>query len=100
MKVQTCGHTWDVFLRFLTDSTIEGDDVSICSVRAEERGSGYRGKDARIYVQLQLQSTSSQKFKTSPEEQTIDLTNKDMTMDSQRFSRWFHSAWRTTGAIL
>ena len=35
-------------------------------------------------------------FKTSPEEQTVDLTNKGMTMDSQRFSRWFHSAWRTT----
>ena len=49
----------DVFLPFLTDSTIEGDDVSICSVRAEERGSGYRVKEARIYVQLQLQSTSS-----------------------------------------
>jgi hypothetical protein len=48
-----------VFLPFLTDSTIEGDDVSICSVRAEERGSGYRVKEARIYVQLQLQSTSS-----------------------------------------
>ncbi len=39
-------------------------------------------------------------FKTSPEEQTVDLTNKGMTMDSQRFSRWFHSVWRTTGPIL
>jgi hypothetical protein len=34
-------------------------------------------------------------FKTSTEEQTVDLTNKDMTRDSQRFSRWFHrfSRW-------
>jgi hypothetical protein len=36
-------------------------------------------------------------FKTSTEEHTVDLTNKDMTKDSQRFSRWFHSVWRTTG---
>ena len=34
-------------------------------------------------------------FKTSTEEQTVDLTNKGMTKDSQRFSRWFHSVWRT-----
>jgi hypothetical protein len=39
-------------------------------------------------------------FKTSTEEQTVDLTNKGMTKDSQRFSRWFHSVWRTTGPIL
>ncbi len=32
-------------------------------------------------------------FKTHTEEQTVDLTNKDMTKDSQRFSRWFHSPW-------
>ena len=38
-------------------------------------------------------------FKTSTEEQTVDLTNKGMTKDFQRFSRWFHSAWRTTGPI-
>jgi hypothetical protein len=38
-------------------------------------------------------------FKTSPEEQTVDLTNKGMPKDSQRFSRWFHSGWRTTGAV-
>ncbi len=31
-------------------------------------------------------------FKTSTEERTVDLTNKDTTKDSQRFSRWFHSA--------
>jgi hypothetical protein len=31
-------------------------------------------------------------FKTSPEEQTVDLTNKGMTKDSQRFSRWIDSA--------
>ena len=36
-------------------------------------------------------------FKTSTEEQTVDLTNKGMTKDSQRVSPWFHSAWRTTG---
>ncbi len=35
-------------------------------------------------------------FKTSTEEQTVDLTNKGMPKDSQRFSRWFHSAWRTS----
>ena len=34
-------------------------------------------------------------FKTSTEEQTVDLTNKGMTKDSERFSPWFHSAWRT-----
>ncbi len=39
-------------------------------------------------------------FKTSTAEQTVDLTNKDMTKDSQRLSPWFHSAWRTTGPIL
>jgi hypothetical protein len=39
-------------------------------------------------------------FKTSTEEWTVDLTNKGMTKDSQRFSRWFHSVWRTTGPIL
>jgi hypothetical protein len=30
-------------------------------------------------------------FKTSTADQSIDLTNKDMTKDSQRFSPWFHS---------
>jgi hypothetical protein len=30
-------------------------------------------------------------FKTCTEDQTVDLTNKGMTKDSQRFSRWFHS---------
>ena len=39
-------------------------------------------------------------FKTSTEEQTVDLTNKDMTKDSERFLPWFHSVWRTTGPIL
>jgi hypothetical protein len=39
-------------------------------------------------------------FKTSTEEQTVDLTNKDMPKDSQRFLRWFHSAWRTTYVII
>ena len=39
-------------------------------------------------------------FKTSTEDQTVDLTNKGMTKDSARFSPWFHSAWRTTGPIL
>jgi hypothetical protein len=39
-------------------------------------------------------------FKTSTEDQTVDLTNKGMTKDSKRFSPWFHSAWRTTGPIL
>ena len=39
-------------------------------------------------------------FKTSTEDQTVDLTNKGMTKDSERFSPWFHSAWRTTGPIL
>ncbi len=34
-------------------------------------------------------------FKTSAEEQTVDLPNKDMTKDSQRFLRWFHRSWRT-----
>ena len=38
-------------------------------------------------------------FKTSTEGQTVDLTNKGMPKDSQRFLRWFHSAWRTTGAV-
>ena len=32
-------------------------------------------------------------FKTSTAEQSVDPTNKDMTKDSQRFSRWFHSEW-------
>ena len=36
-------------------------------------------------------------FKTRTEDQSVDLTNKDMTKDSQRLSPWFHSAWRTTG---
>ncbi len=39
-------------------------------------------------------------FKTSTEDQTVHLTNKGMTKDSERFSPWFHSAWRTTGPIL
>ncbi len=39
-------------------------------------------------------------FKTSTAQQTVDLTIKDMTKDSQRFSPWFQSAWRTTGPIL
>ena len=39
-------------------------------------------------------------FNTSTEEQTVDLTNKDMTKDSERFSSWFYSVWRTTGPIL
>jgi hypothetical protein len=38
-------------------------------------------------------------FKTSTEKQTVHLTNKDLTKDSQRFSPWLHSAWRTTGPI-
>ncbi len=39
-------------------------------------------------------------FKMCTEDQTVDLTNKDMTKDSERFSTWFHSVWRTTGPIL
>ena len=39
-------------------------------------------------------------FKMSTEDQTVHLTNKDMTKDSERFSQWFHSVWRTTGPIL
>jgi hypothetical protein len=39
-------------------------------------------------------------LKTSTEDQTVHLTNKGMTKDSERFSPWFHSAWRTTGPIL
>ena len=39
-------------------------------------------------------------FKTSTEEDTVDLTNKVMTKDSQRFLSWFHSVWRTTTPIL
>ena len=38
-------------------------------------------------------------FKTSTEEQTVDLTNKGMTKDSPRFSRWFLSAWRTEAML-
>jgi hypothetical protein len=38
-------------------------------------------------------------FKTSTEKQTVYLTNKDLTKDSERFSPWLHSAWRTTGPI-
>ncbi len=38
-------------------------------------------------------------FKTSTEKQTVHLTNKDLTKDSERFSSWLHSAWRTTGPI-
>jgi hypothetical protein len=30
-------------------------------------------------------------FKTSTEDQTVHLTNKDMTKDSERFSPWFHT---------
>ena len=69
---------------------------------AEELGCGYRVKEIRIHVQLQLQSQGDQDscasavaehliFKTSTEEQTVDLTNKGMRKDSQIFSRWFHS---------
>jgi hypothetical protein len=39
-------------------------------------------------------------FKTSTEDLTVDLTNKGMTKDSERFSPWFHSACRTNGPIL
>ncbi len=38
-------------------------------------------------------------FKTSTEKQTVHLTNKDLTKDSERFSTWLHSPWRTTGPI-
>jgi hypothetical protein len=38
-------------------------------------------------------------FKTSTEKQTVHLTNKDLTKDSERFSPWLHSVWRTTGPI-
>ncbi len=38
-------------------------------------------------------------FKTSTEKQTVYLTNKDLTKDSERFSPWLYSAWRTTGPI-
>ena len=38
-------------------------------------------------------------FKTSTGKQTVHLTNKDLTKDSERFSPWLHSAWRTTGPI-
>ncbi len=62
------------------------------------RGSGYKSQgDQDLCAAAAAEHLI---FKTSPEEQTVDLTNKCMTMDSQRFSRWFHSAWRTTGAIL
>jgi hypothetical protein len=35
-------------------------------------------------------------FMTSTEDQTVHLTNKDMTKDSERFSPWFHSPWNPT----
>ena len=38
-------------------------------------------------------------FKTSTEEKTVDLTNKDMTKDSERFSPWFHSVWRFNSCL-
>jgi len=68
---------------------------------AEERGCGYRVKEV-LGGQDLFAATGAEHiiFKTSPEDQTVDFTNKDMTRDSQRFSRWFHSEWRTTGPIL
>jgi hypothetical protein len=38
-------------------------------------------------------------FMTNTEKQTVYLTNKDLTKDSERFSTWLHSVWRTTGPI-
>jgi hypothetical protein len=38
-------------------------------------------------------------FKTCTENQTVQLTNKDLTKDSKRFSPWFPRTWRTTGPI-
>jgi hypothetical protein len=38
-------------------------------------------------------------FKMSTEKETVNLTNKDLTKDSERFSPWLYSVWRTTGPI-
>ena len=60
---------------FLILPTLLGFPSIVIRIRsgAEERGVGYRVKETRIYVQLQLQHLI---FKTSSEEQTVDLKNK------------------------
>ena len=44
----------------------------------------------RSYVHLQLQNNSSSRRVLR---MTVDLTNKYLTKDSERFSPWFHSTW-------
>jgi hypothetical protein len=63
---------------------------------AEERGGGYRVKEARIYVQLQLQSTSSSRpvLRSRPYILRIKAC--------QRILRDFldgFTVWRTTGPM-
>ncbi len=63
-------------------------------------GEGFRIQSQEGQDFFPVADTDHLIFKTSTEEHTVDLTNKVMTKDSQRFSSWFHSGWRTTGPIL
>ena len=84
--------------------------LAVLSSRMSAGGCSLAGRRDNVPCPLRPQSQEGQDlsaaaaaeqliFKTSTEKQTVHLTNKDLTKDSERFSPWLHIAWRTTGPI-
>ncbi len=53
-------------------------------------GEGFRLQSQEVQDLCTVTVPGHLMFKTSTEDQTVDLTNKVMTRDSERFSSWFH----------
>ena len=66
--------------------------------RVEKKGCDYRVKKVRIYVQLWMQSHSSSRRVLSSRPYILRI--KTWPRILERFSPWFHGAWRTNGPIL
>ncbi len=58
-------------------------------VSPRDGGEGFRLQSQEVQDLCADAATQYLIFNTSTEEQTVDLTNKDMTKDSERFSPWF-----------
>ncbi len=95
--LKVCGQEWDC-KSSVCHSTWLPQHRNAASQRGG--GEGLRLQSQEGQDLCAAAATAHLIFKTSTPEQSVDLTNKDMTKDSQRFSPWFHSARRTTGPIL
>ena len=72
---------------------------SLTGVRGtEERGCDFRVKKTRIDVYLQLQNNSSSRRVVNNRPWTLQMSEQEGF--SERYSPWFHSAWRSRGPYL